>query len=95
MEGTRLLIVLGVYCALVAIVYREPISAFVIVPLAPISKPTPELSEVCLDFETRKEHATTNTPSLLEHPLGLHVLHEPRTQGNTLKLICTQFRRFC
>jgi hypothetical protein len=92
MEGslrTRLLILLSVCCALVAIVYRGPISTIVtFAALGVISEPTPDLPEVCVEFETRKDTLpVTIAPSSQEPLLGLHVLHEPRTQGNTVNLI--------
>jgi hypothetical protein len=68
----RLLLVLGVSFAFVSVVYC-------MASAGRTSKPTHDVSA---EPATQKE-----TPSSPRRPLGLHVLHQPRTQGNTVNLV--------
>lgn len=81
---------LGILCAFVAVMWHEPIS----VPLAhsikqSLHKTNAAVTKFAYDSGVKCEavDAVTASSSLFERRFGLYVLHEPRTEENTVNFI--------
>lgn len=91
-QFTRFLILFAIICAFVAVEYRQSIPALLAhsVALRALYKTNAEHSELAHDPGTTNKMSatlTTTSSSLPEHLMGLHVLHGPRTEENTVNLI--------
>jgi hypothetical protein len=89
---TRYLVVFGVLCAFFAVIYRTPIAAHWTHSVLPLVfyKTNPELPELARDLRTTNDIAApgpTASSAFPEHLIGLHVVHEPRREQNTVNLI--------
>ena len=87
-KSIRYLTVLGILCTFAAVICREPISTLVAHYLYNLN---PETQGPAYDTGVKRGSEVSalisSSSPLSERPLGLHVLHEPLIDGNTVNLI--------